>query len=387
VLRHGTGCESREGGGCSCEPGFQAQVWSPRDSKTIRKTFRSLSDARAWRAEAQTALRRGTLRAPTRTTLTQAAEEWLSAAGRGLIRTRSGDPYKPSALRSYEQLLRTHVLAHLGSTRLSAVSRAAIQDLIDRMVANGAVASTTRNAVLPLRAIYRRAISRTDVLVNPTEGLALPAVRTSRTRVARADEAEQLIAAVPAGDQAIWATALYAGLRLGELKALHWQDVDLAAGIIHVHRSWDRHTGPIAPKAEPAPAKYGSANPSASDLAKHRLAHHHPHSKLVFARANAQSFTQAITNRARKAWNNARLQPIGLHECRHTYASYMIAAGINAKALSTYMGHSSITTTLARYGHLMPGNERQAAAMLTTYLNHKANHPPTHTRGRTRPTN
>jgi integrase len=46
-----------------------------------------------------------------------------------------------------------------------------------------------------------------------------------------------------------------------------------------------------------------------------------------------------------------KLEPIasiGLHECRHTFASLMIAANINAKALSTYMGHFSITTTLDR---------------------------------------
>jgi hypothetical protein len=46
----------------------------------------------------------------------------------------------------------------------------------------------------------------------------------------------------------------------------------------------------------------------------------------------------------------------------------MIAAGINSKALSTYMGHSSITITLDRYGHLLPGNETQAAQLLDTWL-------------------
>jgi integrase len=44
----------------------------------------------------------------------------------------------------------------------------------------------------------------------------------------------------------------------------------------------------------------------------------------------------------------------------------MIAAGVDAKALSSYMGHASITVTLDRYGHLMPGNEHQAADMLDT---------------------
>ena len=46
----------------------------------------------------------------------------------------------------------------------------------------------------------------------------------------------------------------------------------------------------------------------------------------------------------------------------------MIAAGVNAKALSTYMGHANICITLDRYGHLMPGNEDEAAGLLDTYL-------------------
>jgi hypothetical protein len=53
----------------------------------------------------------------------------------------------------------------------------------------------------------------------------------------------------------------------------------------------------------------------------------------------------------------------------------MIAAGVNARALATYMGHASVTITLDRYGHLMPGNEDEAAALLNAYLvraNHRA---------------
>lgn len=46
----------------------------------------------------------------------------------------------------------------------------------------------------------------------------------------------------------------------------------------------------------------------------------------------------------------------------------MIAAGVNAKALATYMGDASVTITYDRYGHLMPGNENEAAALLDAYL-------------------
>jgi integrase len=85
----------------------------------------------------------------------------------------------------------------------------------------------------------------------------------------------------------------------------------------------------------------------------------------------------ALIERARRAWKNAGLKPIGLHECRHTYAAYMIAAGVNAKALSSYMGHSTITMTLDRYGHLMPGNEDEAAVMLGDYLEREVRPPAT----------
>jgi integrase len=63
---------------------------------------------------------------------------------------------------------------------------------------------------------------------------------------------------------------------------------------------------------------------------------------------------------------------MGLHEARHTFASILIAAGVNAKALSTYLGHSSIQITLDRYGHLMPGNEDEAVALVDAYLERAA---------------
>ena len=141
----------------------------------------SLGTLRAWRQEMQVAVRQGRAGAPSTITLAEAAREWLELAGRGVVRTRSGDRYKPSALRSYEGALRA-VTAELGHLRLSAISRNHLQDLVDRLVAEGRAPSTVRNTLLPLRAIYRRAVSREQVLTNPTLKLALPAVRGQRDR-------------------------------------------------------------------------------------------------------------------------------------------------------------------------------------------------------------
>jgi integrase len=85
----------------------------------------------------------------------------------------------------------------------------------------------------------------------------------------------------------------------------------------------------------------------------------------VFANRHGRPFDPGtVLSRARKAWREQGLEPLTLHDCRHTYAAYMIAAGVNTKALSTYMGHASITITIDRYGHLLPGNEREAAGLL-----------------------
>ena len=355
-----------------CRPAFQAQVFSPRDRRTIRKSFRSLSEARAWRTDTQAALRKGTLRAPTRTTLEEAAGDWLTAAKAGIARTRSGDPYKPSALRSYEEALRTKVLPELGRLRLSSVDRVAIQDLVDRLTAEGLAPSTVRNSILPLRAIFRRAVARAEVIRNPTLALSLPAVRGRRDRVARPAEARDLVAALGEADRALWATALYAGLRRGELQALRWSDVDLEAGLIRVERSWDPKAGPIAPKSRAGRRRVPLVKALRTELASHRLREGGGGEGLVLGKGHKPFPPGAATRRAREAWSRAGLAPIGLHECRHTYAAHMIAAGVNAKALSIYMGHSSITVTLDRYGHLMPGSEAEAAGMVEAYLEREA---------------
>ena len=374
-IRHSRLCASRSGHRCNCKPTYQAHVWSARDGKRVRKTFRTLSEARTWRQETQVALRRRTMKAPSQVTLRDSAEAWLTGAAEGTIRNRSGDRYKPSALRGYEQALRTRILPELGGARLSNVTRTDLQDLADRLLADGLDPSTIRNAFMPARAIFRRALARGDVAVNPTTGLELPAVRGRRERIASPAEAGQLLACLAEGERALWATAFYAGLRLGELRALRWKDVDLAAGVIRVRRSWDQRAGEIAPKSRAGVRDVPIPAVLRAHMAAHRLAAT-TDADLVFGRTPSDPFNPVTVNlRARKAWKAAGLAPIGLHEARHTYASLMIAAGVNAKALSTYLGHSSVTITYDRYGHLMPGNVVEAAALLDSYLERAARTP------------
>jgi hypothetical protein len=97
-IRHESGCPATQGLRCNCSPAYRAVVSSAADKRRVTKTFRTLSEAKAWRADAQSALRQGTLSGAKSSSLAEAAAVWLIGAEAGSIRNRSGDAYKPSAL-------------------------------------------------------------------------------------------------------------------------------------------------------------------------------------------------------------------------------------------------------------------------------------------------
>jgi integrase len=370
VVRHRSKCRKLNGGErCTCRPSYRAWVWSPEYATKIWRSFPTQAAARAWRQEAGGQVRRGTLRPATSTTVREAAEELIDGIRSGRVRTKSGDAYKPSALRGYEQALRLRVLPQLGGARLADVRRKDVQQLADEMLAEGASPSGIRNAIMPLRVIFRRALEDGEVAIDPCARLRLPAVRSQRDRVASPQEAAALLAALPPRIRTIYACAFYGGLRAGELRALRWDDVDLAGGIIRVERAMDGSGVIVEPKS-----RYGRRRVPVVGVLRDLLVEHKAATwseGFVLGPAPHRAFTPSnVHRRAKAAWEKSdeSLKSIGLHEARHTFASLLIAAGVNAKAISVFMGHASVETTFDLYGHLMPGGEAEAAALLDDYL-------------------
>jgi Phage integrase, N-terminal SAM-like domain len=174
--RHARGCRHRAGR-CSCTATFKVQVWDAKAGKRITRSFDTITAARRWRQDAYASLRAGTLTADRGPTLEGAARDWLEAARAGIIRSRSGQPFKPSTLRAYDQNLRLRLLPALGRERLGEITLPQVQRYVDRLAADGLAAETIATSVAPLRAIYARAVRLGEVQVNPTRDLALPAPR------------------------------------------------------------------------------------------------------------------------------------------------------------------------------------------------------------------
>lgn len=379
--RHETTCarKANSAARCRCTPRYRGHVWDSRAGRLVRGPWRaSQAEAKTWRVDALQRARLGMLGGNGGATVREAGDALLSGMRDGSILNRSGDTYKPSVIRGYESALEAHVFPELGSVALANVGRSDVQALADALRAAGKNPSTVRNALMPLRVLYRRAVRDGAVSASPVEGVELAAVRGRRDRIASPAEAALLIERLPsAWDRALWGTALYAGLRLGELRGALREDFDLDARRIYVRRSLDAGTGEdVGPKTTA-----GTRTVPIIDRLHELLVPMLPVDGFAFGvdgRPFGVGGKAPFRKRATEAWAEQKdsagnvtapkLEPIGMHECRHTYASLLIAAGANAKTISTLMGHASITITFDRYGHLMPGGEDEAAKLLDRFL-------------------
>ncbi len=253
--RHSKGCRARGGGRCNCKAGWEAWVFSKRDGKKVRKTFRHRAEAKSWRGEALAALSRGRPASALseRRPLYDVMVEFVAGMKTGEVRPRGRTRYKPNTVRSYERAVRLRLCdSELGALRPAEVRRSDIQAFADELLALMSPGSAS-NVLNPLQAYYRRAVRREELAFNPTEEIDMPEKGSKRARrVVSPGGAAALLAVVPPEDRPIWATAFYAGLRRGELQALRCVDVDLDANLIHVREGWDQVEGEIEPKSKAA---------------------------------------------------------------------------------------------------------------------------------------
>jgi integrase len=370
-VRHRKSCPAPRADGKCCKASFQAYVYDKRAGKILRKTFPTLTAAKQWRRDAIHALEHGdtaTLN-PSKRTVADALDALTTGMEDCTVLDRSGRRYRPATVRSYRQASKTYLTPALGHLRLGEVQRGDVQRMVDKLHAKGMSGSTIRNKLDPLRVVYRRALQDDEVGRNPTEKLRLPAMDTKQRSVGNPERVGVLLAALPDSLRAVWTVAFYAGLRVGELRALRWSAVDFEAGVIRVQAGWDDQAGDQETKTEAGTRTVPLVGRVRAELLRHQLATGRRGDDLVFGRSASEAFVRStLRTHSLKAWETAELEPLTPHEARHCAASYFAAAGLTPKEAQTAMGHADIRTTLNIYAKAVPGWESGAAAKLDAFL-------------------
>jgi len=147
------------------------------------------------------------MNAPSAETVEQAFMDLIAGMRDGSILDRSGKPYKPATIRSYERAGRLALVPLLGERKLSGLRRRDVQRYVDRLRAAGLAPSTVLNRLDPLRVLCRRAVRDERLAVDPCSELELPAVRHERRSVAGVDRAagllDALLGACAVGDRVL----------------------------------------------------------------------------------------------------------------------------------------------------------------------------------------
>jgi integrase len=238
----------------------------------------------------------------------------------------------------------------------------AIEDVtteaIERWVAQFPGSARTRNKLLiQLHGILRRARRVYGLPANAAaEVEKFPQHSSGDIEVFSPEEVWALVrAAASEQDAAIFLTAAFTGLRMGELLGLHWRDVDFARQTLRVRASYyNGHLStpksgkvravPLAPDVASALAKHGDREDWRGD------------DDLVFVGEGGGHLDgSALRRRYKVALTAASLRPLRFHDLRHTFGTRMIAKA-DIRRVQEWMGHADIQTTM-RYLHYAPRAE------------------------------
>ena len=377
-VRHRKGCPRADDADerCRCNPAYRASRRHPVSGKIITsRSYHDINEALSWLAgagqDAQALLLERAVAGPT---FKELADQWWEGVAQGRIGKRRGNrrAYADTTLDGYDRSLRKVLLPEFGARPAGEISPREWQLFVDRLSRDGLSRSRIANHLAVARAIYGWASRPTRRLVeqNPTIGVEMPPVdEVPRERVATAEEAEALVEPLSAQDRVPFALAFYAGLRRSEMDRLQWQDVDLDLLWLIVRKSKSQAgTNRRLPIAAPLkPILVRAAELQGRPENGRLLGHLSLTSGRLIPRAT-KAWSDAVAE-AKKRKHALALDPIGLHECRHTYASFLMAAGYTLRELMEYMGHSSLQAT-ERYVKLLPqpAGPEGAADRLNTYL-------------------
>jgi integrase len=322
----------------------------------------------------------GAWREPSSETLSEYATRWIerrnparSTGGRGRL--------APSTFEGYLVNIRRHIVPRLGERTLASLRTEDVDELAAELEAEGKAPGTVRNVLVPLRKMLADAVRQGLIVANPAAGADLPPAQDFAGKEIPPAHTDAIRAALlelapsdPLRNEPdsfsvhLFDVALGTGLRLGELRALRFGDIDRDRRLLRVERSYS--IGELRrPKTEAGVRSvplFPSVDSALRALASRAVERgRYAPEELVFATTRGTPLHPSNFNR--RTWQPA-VRRAGLaaegyrfHDLRHTCVSRLVGAGADIKLVQALAGHANPLITLKRYSHLLDARITEAA--------------------------
>ena len=305
------------------------------------------------------------------------ADEWLA--------TRHG--VAKSTRKTNETHLNARILPYFGTTRVQDITPVMMDDFVAHLVNSGYSPNSVGHTMATVKMVMERALRSGHIRFNPARGVKLPSPGRSPDRYITREQYNAIMEALPAHTYSRPFTDILVGtgLRVGELRALHWENVDFGNELIHVTMAFNDSTKqikdvknhadrsvPIAPPVRSAllQMKHVGNFPGVPAFGVEYLIKPMPTTGPVFVtRRGTLGSIDVIRREWAAACRVARVDgrsvgPVRLQDLRHTAASWMAQDGISLERVQLFLGHESIKTT-QRYARFGAQDWSEAKAILT----------------------
>ena len=311
-------------------------------------TFRTKTDADRWLASVQTDQARGSWVDPRlgRLSLSDWIEQWWETTTNLRPSTRARD-------RMYVD---RYVLPTFGDVPLARLEQLAVRSWVTELSARGLAPATVQKAYQLLGKVMSAAVDAGLIAASPCRRVPLPRVEREEMRFLTPAEVATLADAIHPRYRALVLLGAYGGLRIGELAGLKPARVDVLRARLDVAEILVEVNGHItqgSPKTKAGRRTVSIPRPVAEELGEHlaRWSGEYVFTSPSGGPLRVPGWRQRFW---RPAVRDAGLHPLRPHDLRHTAVTFWIAEGANPKQVATRAGHTSVSFTLDRYGHLFP---------------------------------
>lgn len=314
------------------------------------------------------------------------------------------DNVKTSTRTSYEGIIRNHIMPHIGRIKLIDLKMGNLEGLYKRLLdegnlrrSGGLSIKSVHNVALVIHKALNEAVRREYIPKNPADIAKVPTHRSTNTAKREmqilSHEEQRRLLDVCGNDVYGMAvrTALFTGVRLGELLGIQWKDIGWEKKTVMINKQLNRQKdyNPGAEKKTRLGLQLDTKTKNSTrtitlndDLARrlheyqlmqkeHSLQWGADYHRLdmVFAREDG-NYIDSSTFRSKyiKLLEKAGLQYYKIHELRHTFATRALESGVPDKVASKILGHASIQTTLDIYSHVLPKTHSDAMNRIAEYV-------------------